>query len=200
MAKSRSDDGPFPDRLTSDEPGVTAAKTGVVIASSVRLVREGLVACLRDRDGIVVIDAVNLESDGIARVAAIAPDVVLVDLGHRDPREVTQLLKTACSEAKLVAFALAEIDDDVFACAAAGFSGYVPRESGADDGRDQREGRTERRHQRDEARAHRARHCDPIDARAQPRIGLVRSDEDEPTLLRREHIDVELHRASISGH
>jgi len=133
MAKSRSDDGPFPDRLTSDEPGVTAAKTGVVIASSVRLVREGLVACLRDRDGIVVIDAVNLESDGIARVAAIAPDVVLVDLGHRDPREVTQLLKIACSEAKLVAFALAEIDDDVFACAAAGFSGYVPRESGADD-------------------------------------------------------------------
>jgi len=46
---------------------------------------------------------------------------------------MTRLLKVACPEAKLVAFALADIDDAVFACAAAGFSGYVPRESGADE-------------------------------------------------------------------
>jgi two-component system nitrate/nitrite response regulator NarL len=132
MANSSSDGGPLADPLASGERGVIAAKR-VVIASSTRLVREGLVASLRDRDGIIVIDAVNLEPEGIARVAAVAPDVILVDLGHKDPKEVTQLLKIACSEAKLVAFALAEIDDDVFACAAAGFSGYVPRESGADD-------------------------------------------------------------------
>jgi DNA-binding NarL/FixJ family response regulator len=132
MAYGRSDGEPLPDSLASGERGSIAAKM-VVIASSVRLVREGLVASLRDRDGIMVIDAVNLEPDGIARVAAIAPDVVLVDLGHGDSREVTRLLKIACPEAKLVAFALAEIDDDVFACAAAGFSGYVARESGAED-------------------------------------------------------------------
>jgi DNA-binding NarL/FixJ family response regulator len=111
---------------------VIAPKTRVVIASSVRLVREGLVASLRDRDGVVV-DAVNLDPEGIARIAAVVPDVVLVDLGHADAAGMTPLLKIACSEAKLVAFALAEIDDDVFACAAAGFSGYVPRESGADE-------------------------------------------------------------------
>jgi two-component system nitrate/nitrite response regulator NarL len=133
MAKNRSDSGPFPALCASGERGVITAKTRVVIASSVRLVREGLVASLGDRDGIVVIDAVNLDPDGIARIAAIAPDVVLVDLGHADPTAVTPLLKIACSEAKLVAFALAEVDDDVFACAAAGFSGYVPRESGADE-------------------------------------------------------------------
>ncbi len=133
MAKNRSDSRPFPPPWASGKRGVIAAKTGVVIASSVRLVREGLVASLRDRDGIVVIDAVNLDPDGIARIAAIAPDVVLVDLGHTDPTAVTPLLKIACSEAKLVAFALAEINDDVFACAAAGFSGYVPREGGADE-------------------------------------------------------------------
>jgi DNA-binding NarL/FixJ family response regulator len=131
MANSKSDGEP-PDLLAPGQRGAIGAKR-VVIASSVRLVREGLVASLRDRDGIIVIDTVNLEPDGIARVAAIAPDVVLVDLGHRDPREVTQLLKIACCEAKLVAFALAEIDDDVFACAAAGFSSYVARESSADD-------------------------------------------------------------------
>jgi DNA-binding NarL/FixJ family response regulator len=128
---SRSD--PFPAASESGERGVIAAKTRVVIASSVRLVREGLVASLRDRDGVVVVDAVNLDPEGIARIAAVAPDVVLVDLGHADAAGMTPLLKIACSEAKLVAFALAEIDDDVFACAAAGFSGYVPRESGADE-------------------------------------------------------------------
>jgi DNA-binding NarL/FixJ family response regulator len=132
MANGRSDGEPPRDSLASGERGLIAAKR-VVIASSVRLVREGLAASLRDRDGIIVIDAVNLGPDGIARVAAIAPDVVLVDLGHGDPREVTRLLKIACPEAKLVAFALAEIDDDVFACAAAGFSCYVARESGAED-------------------------------------------------------------------
>jgi DNA-binding NarL/FixJ family response regulator len=97
------------------------------------LVREGLVASLRDRDSIVVIDAINLDPEGIARIAGGAPDVVLVDLGHADATGMTRLLKIACPEAKLVAFALAEIDDDVFACAAAGFSGYVPRESSADE-------------------------------------------------------------------
>ena len=132
MANNRPDSGPFPAPWASGERGAITAKTGVVIASSVRLVREGLVASLRDRDDIVI-DAVNLDPDGIARIAAIAPDVVLVDVGHTDPTVVTPLLKIACSEAKLVAFALAEIDDDVFACAAAGFSGYVPRESGADE-------------------------------------------------------------------
>jgi DNA-binding NarL/FixJ family response regulator len=97
------------------------------------LVREGLVASLRDRDGIIVVAAVNLDSEGIARIAALAPDVVLVDLGYADGSAMARLLQSACSEAKLVAFALAEIEDDVFACAAAGFSGYVPRESGADE-------------------------------------------------------------------
>lgn len=132
MANSRSEGGRRPDPLLSGESGAVAARR-VVIASSVRLVREGLVASLRNRNGIVVVAAVSLEPDGIARIPAIAPDVVLVDLGQRDPREVAQLLKIGCREAKLVAFALAEIDDDVFACAAAGFSGYVPRESGAED-------------------------------------------------------------------
>jgi len=128
-----SDGEPLPAACESGEQGVIAAKIRLVIASSVRLVREGLVASLRDRHGIVVIEAVNLDLEGIARIAALAPDVVLVDVARADAMAMTRLLKVASSEAKLLAFALAEIDDDVFACAAAGFSGYVPREGGADE-------------------------------------------------------------------
>jgi two-component system nitrate/nitrite response regulator NarL len=105
----------------------------LVIASSVRLVREGMVAALRDRGGIVVADAVDLSPPGITRIADTEPDVVLVDIGEVNPVAVGRLIKTASPGAKLVAFPLDEIDDKVFACAAAGFSGYVPRDSGAEE-------------------------------------------------------------------
>jgi two-component system, NarL family, nitrate/nitrite response regulator NarL len=105
----------------------------VIIASPVRLVREGMVASLRGRDGVVVADAVDMDPLGIARIADAKPDVVLVDLGEKDPVAIVRLIKAADPRAKLVAFPLDEIDDQVFACAAAGFSGYVPRDSGTDE-------------------------------------------------------------------
>lgn len=105
----------------------------LVIASPVRLVREGLVAGLHGRDGVLVVDAVSLDAQGTARIAAAEPDVVLVDLGQTDALAAARLIRSASPEAKLVAFALDEIDARVFACAAAGFSSYVPRESGAEE-------------------------------------------------------------------
>jgi DNA-binding NarL/FixJ family response regulator len=99
----------------------------------VRLVREGLAATLHGRDGVVVADAVDLGPWGIARIAAAEADVVLVDLGQTDPVGAARLIKAARPGVKLIAFGLDEIDDSVFACAAAGFCGYVPRESSADE-------------------------------------------------------------------
>jgi len=60
---------------------------------------------------------------------------VLVDVGETNTDIVlaARLIRTASPGAKLLAFGLDEVDDRVFACAAAGFSGYVPRESGADE-------------------------------------------------------------------
>jgi DNA-binding NarL/FixJ family response regulator len=88
---------------------------------------------LRGREGVVVADAVDVDPPGIATIADAEPDVVLVDVGERDPVALGRLIKAANPRARLVAFPLDEIDDRVFACAAAGFSGYAPRESGADE-------------------------------------------------------------------
>ena len=96
----------------------------LVIASPVRLVREGLAASLHGRDGVSVVDAVSLDAQGIDRIAAAAPDAVLVDLGQTDALATARLLRSASPEAKLVAFALDEIDAGVFA--------------GVDDGANQR--------------------------------------------------------------
>jgi two-component system nitrate/nitrite response regulator NarL len=101
----------------------------------VRLVREGLATTLRGREGVIVADAVDLGPPGIARITDAEPDVVLVDVGETETDAVSaaRLIKAASPGAKLVAFWVDEIDERVFACAAAGFSGYIPRESGADD-------------------------------------------------------------------
>jgi two-component system, NarL family, nitrate/nitrite response regulator NarL len=119
--------------LHPDSCAPAAAHIRLVIASPVRLVREGLGASLHDRDGVSVVDAVSLDAQGIARIAAAEPDVILVDLGQTDAVTAARLMRGACPDTKLVAFALDEIDTGVFACAAAGFSSYVPRESSAEE-------------------------------------------------------------------
>jgi DNA-binding NarL/FixJ family response regulator len=110
-----------------------STKIRLTIASPVHLVRDALAAFLHCRDGFVVLDAVDLGPDGIAKITDAEPDAVLVDLGQTDSVATAWLVRAASPRAKLVAFALDETDDRVFACAAAGFSGYVPCESGADE-------------------------------------------------------------------
>jgi two-component system, NarL family, nitrate/nitrite response regulator NarL len=112
-----------------------AADIRLIITSSVRLVREGLAATLRGRDGVVVVGAVDPSPQGIASIADAKPDVVLIDVGETDTHSAAaaRLIRAASPTARLVAFGLDEIDDRVFACAAARFSGYVPRDSGADE-------------------------------------------------------------------
>jgi two-component system, NarL family, nitrate/nitrite response regulator NarL len=114
-------------------PVPDAADIRVIVASPVHLVREGLAASLRGRPGLVLADIVDLDSRGIAAIAGAQPDIVLVDLGQTVPSAAARLIKEASPGSKLVAFALDETDDQVFACAAVGFSGYVPRQSGAEE-------------------------------------------------------------------
>ena len=105
----------------------------IAVASGVRLVREGLSIMLRGRQGLGEPCAVDLDADGLAAIARAKPDVILVDLGGGLPGAMAGKLKAACPTARLVAFALAETDQVVFACAASGFAGYVTKDSGADD-------------------------------------------------------------------
>jgi len=87
----------------------------LVIASPVHLIRDGLAATLRGRRDVIVVDVIDLSPLGIAKIADLQPDVVLVDLGQTDPVAAARAIKTACRRARLVAFALDETDDRVFA-------------------------------------------------------------------------------------
>lgn len=114
-------------------PVAVSSYIRVAIASPVHLVREGLAAALQGRPGVLLVDTVDVDPRGMARIADTKPDVVLVDLGQTTPAAAARLIKEASPGCKLVAFGLDETGDQVFACAAAGFSGYVPRQSSADE-------------------------------------------------------------------
>lgn len=116
---------------TSIIPGSHA---GVVVAivSRVRLVRDGLTASLQAREGIAELHAIDLDRNGLEELARIAPQVVLVDLHGAGPSASVQLLRSACPAARLVAFAVEEVDETVFACAAAGYASYVSSDSDAE--------------------------------------------------------------------
>ena len=105
----------------------------LIVASPVHLVRDGLAATLRYRADVIVVGVVDLDPRCIAKIAEAQPDVMLVDLGQTDPAAAARMIKAVSGGTRLVAFALDETDDHVFACAAAGFCGYVARESGADE-------------------------------------------------------------------
>src|SRR5262245_5667573 len=109
-----------------DEQGPAPASVRVAILSPVRLVRDGLSAMLRDC--AFVAEVHTFMFDEIAGIEHVRPDIVLVDLGAADQKVEASRLRSACPKAKLVAFALAEADEEVFACAAAGFVAYVPRD------------------------------------------------------------------------
>jgi DNA-binding NarL/FixJ family response regulator len=114
-----------------ESPGVEAPLCiRLAIVSDVRLVRESLTRTVHDRQGISLVGSFGLDIKSVSRIAELSPDVVLIDLGHADAADIARRVKVACDRAKLVAFALAEVDDDVFACAAAGFSSYVSVKAG----------------------------------------------------------------------
>jgi DNA-binding NarL/FixJ family response regulator len=105
----------------------------LMIASPVHLVGDGLATTLRCCAHVIAVDVIDLGPQGVAEIADAQPDVVLFDLGQTDPVAATRAIKAVCLPARLVAFALDETDDHVFACADTGFCGHVARESGADE-------------------------------------------------------------------
>jgi len=114
-------------------PAPAGGGARVVIISPVRLVRDGLIATLRGRDSITGLHAAELDAAGLSSIVEFGPNVVLVDLAGASPVEVAQCLRAACPEARLISFAIAEVDAAVCACAAAGFCGYVAKDGDGDD-------------------------------------------------------------------
>jgi two-component system, NarL family, nitrate/nitrite response regulator NarL len=109
------------------------AKARVFLLSDVRLYREGLLFSLARQSAFEVLDASDFSSAALARVAASLPDVIILDIGAPDSFAVAKSLSVRLPNAKIIAFAVSEIDDLVLACAEAGIAGYVAPEGSEED-------------------------------------------------------------------
>ena len=105
--------------------------TRIALVTGVRLLQEGLARLLRDRDPLLTVDAVMPDGAIAARLAPLAPDVVLVDIATL--RALRGALQEAVPASRLVVFAVDEAEDDLLACAEAGVAGFVGREASVEE-------------------------------------------------------------------
>jgi DNA-binding NarL/FixJ family response regulator len=100
----------------------------VFILSDVRLYREGLALSLSRQTRIAVKGVAEISPRGLSQVIEHKPDVIILDVGGSNSFDFARSLTAQSPAMKIIAFAVNEIEEDVLACANAGFAGYVPHE------------------------------------------------------------------------
>jgi DNA-binding NarL/FixJ family response regulator len=105
----------------------------VLIIADVRLYREGLAANLGKRANMDVVGAVSSMEDAMASVMAYHPHVVVLDVAIRRSIAIINAIRAESQFSRIVAFAVADVDHEILACAEAGVAGYVTSECSLDD-------------------------------------------------------------------
>lgn len=114
-------------------PGVADQRSGlkVLVASHIRLFREGLARILRAGDlQVVALGAGDTVMDEVRRAI---PDVAVLDITTPAMFDTMRELAACCPEVRLIALGVSESEDDLVECARAGASGYVSRDSGPEE-------------------------------------------------------------------
>lgn len=135
--RPRSPDGAPAGTVAGAVAGVTTGVGGrrealrLLVASDVRLVREGLAHLLEVAHFAVVsrATAATLREE----VQRTAPAVALVDVTSPALLDAVRSLAACHPSVRVVAFGVADGESDVLACAEAGAAGYVSRECGAEE-------------------------------------------------------------------
>jgi DNA-binding NarL/FixJ family response regulator len=106
-----------------------AAAPRVLVATPVRLYREGIVRFLDAAVEVVVVGSTTGPAETLAHALELTPDVVLLDMALADSRDTVRALRRTMPRIAVVALALAESEEDVLGCAEVGISAYVPNDS-----------------------------------------------------------------------
>lgn len=111
----------------------SAHATRVLIASRVRLYRDGLADLLSHDPRIEVVGAATGPSEALASIASLEPDVVVVDAALPGSLDNIRVICAARPAVRVVATAVPDRDSEVIACAEAGAAGYATRDASATD-------------------------------------------------------------------
>ena len=109
---------------TADE---SRAETRILIADDHDSFRSGLRAVLGTADDLVVVGEAASGSEAVSQVAALHPDVVLMDLAMpgMDGIEATRRIVDAAPHVAVLVLTMSDDDDSVFAAIQAGARGYL---------------------------------------------------------------------------
>jgi two-component system nitrate/nitrite response regulator NarL len=119
-------------RAIQVDTGRPGAGVRVYIASDVRLYREGLLASLSRQCLLEVVGAGSLAVT-LRQLVEMRPDVLLLDLMAKGSLLLPRQAQLVIPALRVVAFAVAEVESDVLACAEAGICGYIAQDaSGVD--------------------------------------------------------------------
>jgi two-component system nitrate/nitrite response regulator NarL len=105
----------------------------ILIVAAVRLYREGMASCLGKRDDLAVVGTAANGIDALERVAALAPNVVLLDTATEDGVSLIRTLRETAPRVKTVLFAVENDERAIIASAEAGVAGYLPSDASLDD-------------------------------------------------------------------
>ena len=113
--------------------GARARPVRALVASDIRLYREGLADGLAQSGRVEVAGTAADSATTVERARELAPDVVLVDLVMAGWADAVRAVAGAEGETRVVVLGVREVEDEVIACAEAGVSGYVTREASLDE-------------------------------------------------------------------
>jgi len=105
----------------------------VLIVTDVRLFREGLDEVLRRRSELTVAGTASRASEALQQVNDLQPDVALVDVRMRESLALVRAMSQLCPQTKVMVVGVADIEDEVLACAEAGVAGFVPLQASVDE-------------------------------------------------------------------
>jgi DNA-binding NarL/FixJ family response regulator len=104
----------------------------VYVVSEVRLYREGLITSLTGQGGLLLVGN-GCRSEALGQLASLRPDVMLLDVFARDSFALPRQALSVLPELRVIAFAVADVEADVVACAEAGFCGYITQDGSVQD-------------------------------------------------------------------
>jgi len=105
----------------------------VMIASDIRLYREGLELILARRDGLCVVGTAAQARELVTQARRLGPDVVLLDLATQNSRPALRELRVTLPDIEVVALTVPALENELLELAEAGIASFVSREGSVDD-------------------------------------------------------------------
>jgi len=109
-----------------------AIRPRVFIISNVRLLCDGLTLSLSHQPSLQVVGSADMTVKS-TRMGELHPDVVLLDVGTPGGLDMPPILRQVLPDLKVVAIAVNDVEQEVFACAEARVSGFVSRNGSIQD-------------------------------------------------------------------